>query len=518
MGAQGVYGGIRFFDSEDLGSKLMSIGEGSGVTDVKVYNNLVVDGTVDGVDIAARNSVLTSTTNTANAALPKAGGTMSGTLTTSGNIAVPSNTGISTTGDWVKVTTNHGYIQIGPANSGHAHIYTDRSNFYFNKTLIYASGHLMYHAGNSAQFTSALNTKLAGIATSANNYVLPSSITLSGNLIAATVQSNTFKDNAGTHLFKSASGSGLTRHLNLADTTADPASVTTSNNPTGISWGTRSDNNGYYMLGLKGQYNNGLSNHSRLAVGWHTGVEIGASPTYGGTRFFSDSPFVTTNELMSIGKGDSHVRITNNLYMDGDIYGKSVNNAYSSIYRIGGVFFTWDSDSYGTNTHHCIRSTDGDTFGDHITLNSFGNVRINFDSNGNGSNYFRIGHHTTGTSGVLLTMDEAGNATFAGNVTAYSDIRLKENIVNIDNALDKVCSMRGIYYNMIEDTTKNRRIGLVAQEVEKVLPEVVIEANPEDDKENILSVDYGNIVALLIEGMKEQQEQIEELKKLVENK
>jgi hypothetical protein len=202
-----------------------------------------------------------------------------------------------------------------------------------------------------------------------------------------------------------------------------------------------------------------------------------------------------------------------NIVANADIYGRSVNNAHSALYRFGGIYFTWDSDSYGTNTHHSIRSTDGDTYGDHITLNSFGNVRINFDSNGNGSNYFRIGHHTTGTSDVLLTIDEAGNATFAGNVTAYSDIRLKENIVNVDNALDKVCLMRGIYYNMIEDTTKSRRLGLVAQEVEKILPEVVIEAKPEDDKESVLSVDYGNIVALLIEGMKEQQEQINQLKK-----
>ena len=202
----------------------------------------------------------------------------------------------------------------------------------------------------------------------------------------------------------------------------------------------------------------------------------------------------------------------------GDIYGKAVNNAHSALYRFGGIYFTWDSDSYGTNTQHSIRSTDGDTYGDHITLNSFGNVRINFDSNSNGTNYFRIGHATTHNGNVLLTIDESGNATFAGNVTAYSDERLKENIVNVDNALDKVCSMRGVYYNMIEDKTKSRRLGLVAQEVEKVLPEVVIEAKPEDDKDSILSVDYGNVVGLLVEAIKEQQEQIEELKKLVENK
>ncbi len=139
--------------------------------------------------------------------------------------------------------------------------------------------------------------------------------TNTGNLVVTgDVQSDRYDDQGGTFLFKKGSGSGRTRHLNLADTTTDPASVSDSNNPTGISWGQRSDNNGYYMLGLKGSYSNGLSTHSRLAVGWHTGVEIGGSPTYGGTRFFSDSPYVSTNEIMSVGKGDSHVRVINNLY------------------------------------------------------------------------------------------------------------------------------------------------------------------------------------------------------------
>ena len=48
------------------------------------------------------------------------------------------------------MTTSHGYIQIGPANTSHAHIYTDRSNFYFNKTVLYANStsNLIWHGGN----------------------------------------------------------------------------------------------------------------------------------------------------------------------------------------------------------------------------------------------------------------------------------------------------------------------------------------------------------------------------------
>jgi len=102
-----------------------------------------------------------------------------------------------------------------------------------------------------------------------------------------------------------------------------------------------------------------------------------------------------------------------------------------------------------------------------------------------------------------------------GNVTAYSDIAVKENIVKIDNALEKVKQISGYTYDRIdakewneekEDNVPVRQAGVIAQEIEKVLPEVV------QGEEGNKSVSYGNVVALLIEAIKEQQEQIEELK------
>ena len=77
------------------------------------------------------------------------------------------------------------------------------------------------------------------------------------------------------------------------------------------------------------------------------------------------------------------------------------------IYKTKGIYFTWAS-AYGTQFHHGIFSTDGTAYSDDITLNSYGNVRINFDSNNNGSNKFTIGHHTTGLSNTLFTLLEDG--------------------------------------------------------------------------------------------------------------
>lgn len=109
--------------------------------------------------------------------------------------------------------------------------------------------------------------------------------------------------------------------------------------------------------------------------------------------------------------------------LTGNLSLRSANNAHDSIYRVGGIYFTWDSDSYGTNDHHSIRSTNGDTWTDAITINSFGNVRINIDSNGNGGNTFSIGRHTTGTGNELLTVDESGNIGVAGYVESAGQIR-----------------------------------------------------------------------------------------------
>jgi hypothetical protein len=104
----------------------------------------------------------------------------------------------------------------------------------------------------------------------------------------------------------------------------------------------------------------------------------------------------------------------------------------------------------------------------------------------------------------------SGNMTVAGDVTAYSDIRVKENIHTINNALNKVLALRGVTYNRIDSEDKAEKIGVIAQEVQNIIPQVVHE-----QADGMLGVSYGNITAVLIEAIKEQQTQIEELKKLV---
>ena len=114
-----------------------------------------------------------------------------------------------------------------------------------------------------------------------------------------------------------------------------------------------------------------------------------------------------------------------------------------------------------------------------------------------GNTYFR-----DGTTTRFTFARTTGDFTASGNITAYSDERLKSNIRTIDNALDKVSELRGVYF----DKDDKASTGVIAQEIEKVLPEVV------NNDGEYKSVAYGNIVGILIEAIKELKAEIETLK------
>jgi len=100
-----------------------------------------------------------------------------------------------------------------------------------------------------------------------------------------------------------------------------------------------------------------------------------------------------------------------------------------------------------------------------------------------------------------------GSIIAGGNVTAYSDIRVKENVQVVTLPIQKVMAMRGVTFTRNDEQSGRRYVGVIAQEVEKVLPEVVF-LSDESDKDSSKTVAYGNIVGLLIEAIKEQQLQI----------
>lgn len=107
-----------------------------------------------------------------------------------------------------------------------------------------------------------------------------------------------------------------------------------------------------------------------------------------------------------------------------------------------------------------------------------------------------------------------GSILAGGDITAFSDARAKDNIEIIENAIDKIKCIRGVTYTKINSEEKDRNIrhsGVLAQEVLKVMPEIV----HQDKDTGMYSVAYGNMAGLFIEAIKEQQKQIEELKLIV---
>jgi hypothetical protein len=127
--------------------------------------------------------------------------------------------------------------------------------------------------------------------------------------------------------------------------------------------------------------------------------------------------------------------------------------------------------------------------------------------------------YTAGAEEMRLQDD--GTLHVDGDVVAYSttvsDERLKDNVTTIQNPLDKIKALRGVEYEWNAGNRKGKRdLGLIAQEVEMVIPEIVHDHKlPLIDGESgtvYKTVDYEKMVAVLIEGMKEQQTQIESLK------
>ena len=111
------------------------------------------------------------------------------------------------------------------------------------------------------------------------------------------------------------------------------------------------------------------------------------------------------------------------------------------------------------------------------------------------------------SSATLFTMSTAGTFTASGSIAANSDRRIKTDLQVIPNALEKVKKISG-YTFMRTDADLPRQAGVIAQELLEVLPEVV-----HKNDEGIYSVSYGNIVALLIEALKEESAKREELEK-----
>ena len=141
-----------------------------------------------------------------------------------------------------------------------------------------------------------------------------------------------------------------------------------------------------------------------------------------------------------------------------------------------------------------------------------GNVQANITSVGTLSTLT-----VSGAIGIGGAVTAGSSITAVGDITAFynsSDIRLKENLVPIDNALDKVLELAGYYYNY--KGKNDKLVGVLAGDVLKVLPQATYQFTPpgvpENKEDPYLAVRYELLVPLLIEAVKTLSDQVNELK------
>lgn len=146
-------------------------------------------------------------------------------------------------------------------------------------------------------------------------------------------------------------------------------------------------------------------------------------------------------------------------------------------------------------------------------LNLTGEQRTGFIGNiYETANQTKLSFHTRSNTGVLAErfyIQGDGNAWLQGTLTQASDARLKHNIKPLSSVLDKLDKINGYTYNWINDQKDTEeQVGLLAQEVQKNYPQLV-----KQNDQGELSVNYNGLIPVLLEGIKEQQKQIETLKK-----
>ena len=333
-------------------------------------------------------------------------------------------------------------------------------------------------------------------------------------------------------------GSNITLTYNDSLNTMTIASATTASGGYDLSSNTTDDvtegaNNLYFTSArvdtvFSGKTTSDLTEGTNL---YHTNARVDARIPTNVSSFTNDSGYITsftdTNTTYTAGTGLNLVGTTfNNTAPD-----QTVSLTGSGATSISGTYPNFTISSTDTNT-------DTNTTYSTATSGTLGLVKIGYGENGknypvelsSGKMFVNVPWVDTNTdtdttytagNGLTLTGTEfkmsgsyTGDFTASGDVTAYSDERLKSNITTIEDALDKVKAMRGVMFDKTNSLTGELRqsTGVIAQETEKVLPEVV----HNDDNTGYKSVAYGNIVGVLIEAIKEQQSQIEDLTKEVE--
>jgi len=288
----------------------------------------------------------------------------------------------------------------------------------------------------------------------------------------------------------------------------------------------------------------GYNNNEQLYIG-HTLVNTSFATW--SRVVVENSSGVSTSPVKKITSGDDFAlgELTNTLRMKGN--GNSAFNFLNSSNGWANLYFNiaYANSHFQANTngsllklnvaswsnapnHDIIYNSYGNLLGDYTYLKSAGNGANTHGMLLNSDNYLFWGRDNLTTGGVdnsatapmtdvCMRVDASGNALFDGDVVAYSstiasDARLKENVKDLNYGLKDVLDMRAVSFDWIDKRNGQHDIGVIAQEIEKIIPEVVVEVDTLNSKDTHKTVDYAKLTSVLITAIQEQQVQIDELK------
>ena len=295
----------------------------------------------------------------------------------------------------------------------------------------------------------------------------------------------------------------------------------------------------------------------------HGNIEFGPMNT-GGAHVYTDrSQFffnkrltigVTAGEAIVQGYGDYDVQIrrsqsTNDrIVIEADQHSHYVNGTKRLETKTDGIYVNgiskassyFQAESSGTllrmynsswgnaTTHDVIHNGYQSALADYVYLKTSGNTANTHAMLLSSDKYLFWGRDnlTTGAvdnsatapmSDVCMRVDEDGNALFDGDVVAFSstiasDERLKENVKDLNYGLKDVLNIRPVSFDWKEKRNAQHDIGVIAQEIEKIIPEVVEEVDTLNSEDTHKTVDYAKLTSVLIKAVQEQQQQINELK------
>jgi hypothetical protein len=498
MGAQPGYGGIRFYDTEDLGTQVFAIGK---------------DGSFAQANQSMRAPIFYDLDNTSY-------------YVDAASTSVLNRISTVRTNDWLYLDNNYGHSVVGVyAASRYQGVFAmgDAYKLPADGTTTGSLYGLAWSHPNAGGVAANLNTH--GLLAMENGTWLAS---LTGSTRARDdMRAPIFYDNNDTAYYVNPNSSSYLHTLILSGASYfRPNNWIQLDSSYGLYWPN------HYSAHL---HANDLSTYTQIAL-------RGGKNSYGG--IFDQYSSVNGFMYDSSGNGGVYREANGRWYtyylLANDCLGigtSTTNSAYGvycnkGIYANGrhdGTIF-YDSENTGyyiDPTSNTAIRTVGSWRADSASWDGEFNGKIQYHSShwyfqGAGEWYFR---NSGGTA--VLSCTQGGNLTAAGNVTAYSDIRLKKNVQTIVDPLNIVSRLRGVTFDWIE--SGEHSYGLIAQEVEEVLPELVVDNVPDQnsvdkDKPSIKSVDYSKMVSVLIEAVKEQQkiidtqnERINRLEKLVEN-